>query len=345
MAAPLSIAKPNVTPLRDALPVSVAGLGVALPDEVVTNADWAAKLDTSDEWIVTRTGIRERRRAAPHQATSDLALHAASAALADAGLEASDIGVIILATTTPDHLIPQTAPIVAGRLGLEVPAFDVGAGCSGFVYGLAVAASLAMTGLAQPVLLIGAETLTRVIDPSDRQTAVLFGDGAGACILHGNGSGSIGPFDLGSDGTLAGTLVVPAGGARAPTTTETVAANRHVLLMRGREVYRHAVTRMSASASLVLQRAGVRAADINLLVGHQANARILDAVAHRLGIRDEQAFMCVERYGNTSAASIPIALDEARTAGRLHPGTRVLLTAFGAGLTWGSCLLTWPASR
>ncbi|MFN2556019.1 MAG: beta-ketoacyl-ACP synthase III [Nitriliruptorales bacterium] len=351
MAAPLTFATaldgPAIASVPGALAVAVTGLGVSLPEEIVTNADWASRLDTSDEWIVTRTGIHERRRAAPHEATSDLATSAASAALADAGMDGGDVGAIVLATTTPDHVIPQTAPVVAARLGLEVPAFDIGAGCSGFVYGLAVAASLAMTGLARPVLLVGAETLTRVIDPSDRQTAVLFGDGAGACVLTACSEsvwGSVGPFDLGSDGTQADALVVPAGGARTPATPETVAANRHVLLMRGREVYRHAVTRMSASASSVLQRAGMGAGDVDLLVGHQANARILDAVAQRLGIRDEQAFVCVERYGNTSAASIPIALDEARAAGRLQPGTRVLLTAFGAGLTWGSCLLTWPGT-
>ncbi|MDP8960222.1 MAG: ketoacyl-ACP synthase III [Actinomycetota bacterium] len=345
-----SPATPNLTPMEGELAVAVTGLGVALPEEVVSNADWAASLDTSDEWIVSRTGIRERRRAAPNEATSDLAIRAATAALADAGLDARDIGVIVVATTTPDHLVPQTAPLVAARLGLEVPAFDVGAGCSGFVYGLAVAAGLATSGLADPVLLVGAETMTRVIDPTDRQTAVLFGDGAGACILsahapEGTALGSVGPFDLGSDGALADALMVPAGGVREPASHETVAANRHVVLMRGREVYRHAVTRMSASAWVVLQRAGLQAADVDVLVGHQANARILAAVAQRLGIRDEQAFVCVERYGNTSAASIPIALEEARTAGRLRRGTRVLLTSFGAGLTWGSCLLTWAAAE
>lgn len=323
------------------LAVGVVGLGVALPDEIVTNDDWARTLDTSDEWIRTRTGIRERRRAAPDVATSDLALQAGIAALDDAGLEAGEIGAIVVATTTPDHLVPQTAPLVAGRLGLEVPAFDVGAGCTGFVYGLAVAGSLVATGLTGRVLLIGAETMTRIIDPTDRETAVLFGDGAGAVVL-GTSDVGMGPFDLGSEGDESQILCVPAGGARRPVDAAVLDDGTHMLTMKGREVYRSAVTRMAASSRAVLAAADLEIGDIDLFVGHQANARILDAVASRLGIADERAFLVVDRYGNTSSASIPIALADAREAGRLRPGTRLLLTAFGAGLTWGSCLMTWP---
>jgi 3-oxoacyl-[acyl-carrier-protein] synthase III len=322
------------------LPVGVLGLGVALPPEIVTNDDWAQTLDTSDEWIRTRTGIRERRRAAPDVATSDLALEAGQAALDDAGLTVADVDAVVVATTTPDHIIPQTAPLVAGRMGIEAPAFDVGAGCTGFVYGLAVAGSLVTTGLADRLLLIGAETLTRVVDPGDRETAILFGDGAGAVVL-GDGDGTLGPFDLGALGDLDGILWAPAGGTREPASEDTVQAGRHSLRMRGREVYRHAVTKMAASSRAVLDSAGLKPGDVDLFVGHQANARILDAVASRLGIDEDHAYLVVDRYGNTSAASIPIALSDARSDGRLAPGTTVLLTAFGAGLTWGSCLMRW----
>ncbi|HEX2026531.1 MAG TPA: beta-ketoacyl-ACP synthase III [Nitriliruptorales bacterium] len=321
------------------LPVDVAGIGVALPEEVVTNDDWAAVLDTSDEWIVSRTGIRERRRADPGQATSDLAVDAAVAALADAGVDAADLAAVVLATTTPDHVIPQTAPLVAARLGSEAAAFDVGAGCSGFVYGLAVAAGMAVGLLPGPVLVIGAETLTRWIDRAERDTAVLFGDGAGAFVLR-PGAGALGPFDLGCDGSLADIVFVPAGGSRRPPGA-TVAARDLTLRMEGRAVYRQAVRRMVSSSQAVLESAGLGVQDVDLLVGHQANARILEAVAGRLGIGEERAFICVDRYGNTSAASIPLALHEARTQGRVRDGDRVLLTAFGAGLTWGSCLLVW----
>lgn len=337
MALPLSSPTAATTGVLHA---AVAGLGVGLPDEVVTNDDWAALLDTSDEWITSRTGIRERRRVDADEATSDLAVRAAVSALADAGVAPSAIDAVVLATTTPDHVVPQTAPTVADALGLRCSAFDVGAGCSGFVYGLAVVASMVSAGLAGRVLLIGAETMTRVVDAGDRTTAVLFGDGAGAFVVDGS-SAAIGPFDLGSDGALAPVLMIPAGGTRRPADADTVEEGAHTLRMNGREVYRQAVTSMTASSQVVLEAAGVGIADVDLFVGHQANARILDAVASRLGIDDDQAHVAVDRFGNTSAASIPIALADARDAGRLHAGDRVLLTAFGAGLTWGSCLLEW----
>lgn len=330
-------------PLTGSLPVGVLGMGGALPAEVVTNDDWTASLDTSDEWITSRTGIRERHRAAPDEATSDLAVRAARAAVDDAAIEVEDLGAVIVATTSPDHLLPQTAPIVAAALGTHAPAFDLGAACSGFVYGLSVAARLVTTDGA-PVLLIGAETLTRLIDPEDRTTAVLFGDGAGACVV-GSGAGSLGPFELGSDGSLADLLIVPAGGTRQPADDGTVARREHFIRMQGQEIYRHAVTRMTGSSSAVLERAGITTDDVDLLIGHQANARILDAVASRLGLDDQRAVVVVDRHGNTSAASIPLALVEARDDGRLRDGARVLLTAFGAGVTWGSCLLTWEEPR
>ena len=324
------------------LPVTIRGLGSYLPERVVTNDDLAARLDTSDEWIRTRTGIRERHYAAPEEATSDLALQAARRALEDAGCTPEDIDVLIVATTTPDHPVPATAPIVAAKLGLTRTAFDLNAACSGFVYGLQVGATLAAAGAR--VLLIGAETLTRYVDHDDRSIAVLFGDGAGAVVLEGREGASIGPFDLGSDGSEVEILWMRAGGAREPFDPVLHAEASSRMSMRGGDVYRHAVTRMSASSQAVLDAAGMSVDDIDLLVGHQANQRILEAVGQRLGVPEDISYMTVDRHGNTSAASIPLALDDARRAGRLRPGARVLLTAFGGGLTWGSCLLTWEGT-
>jgi 3-oxoacyl-[acyl-carrier-protein] synthase-3 len=321
---------------------TIVGLGVYLPDRVVTNDDLAMRLDTSDEWIRTRTGIRERHYAAPDQATSDLALHASVAALEDAGLTPADLDVIIVATTTPDHPIPATAPTVAARLGLTCAAFDLNAACSGFVYGLHIAAGLAASG--STVLLVGAETLTRYVDPDDRSIAVLFGDGAGAVILRPDPSAALGPFDLGADGTDLEILWMRAGGSREPFDPVLHADPSSRMSMRGGDVYRHAVTRMTSSSQLVLEQAGVSITDVDLLVGHQANARILDAVAERLGIDGARCHITVDQHGNTSAASIPLALADARATGVLTPGMRVLLTAFGGGLTWGSCLLEWSTA-
>jgi 3-oxoacyl-[acyl-carrier-protein] synthase-3 len=319
--------------------VGIVGLGAYLPERVVTNDDLARIMDTSDEWIRTRTGIRERRHAAPEEATSDLALAAARAALADAGLAPSDVDVLIVATTTPDHPIPATAPTVAAALGLEVAAFDLNAACSGFVYGLDVASRLAETGAT--VLLIGAETLTRYIDPADRSVAVLFGDGAGAVVLQARPGAELGPFDLGSDGTDVPMLWMRAGGSREPFDAALHADVAARIGFRGGDVYRHAVARMTASSLKVLAAAGRGVEDVDLMVGHQANRRILEAVAERLGIAAERCQLSVEHHGNTSAASIPLALADARAAGLLQPGTRLLFTAFGGGLTWGSCLMTW----
>jgi 3-oxoacyl-[acyl-carrier-protein] synthase III len=322
------------------LPVAVAGLGAHLPEQVVTNDDLAERLDTSDEWIRTRTGIAQRHVAATDVATADLATAAARSTLSDAGLEVDDLAMLVVATTTPDHLIPGTAPLVAERLGTQVAAMDLNAACSGFVYGLQVAGSLAATGGA-PVLLIGAETLTRVVDPEDRATAVPFGDGPGAAVLVPRAGARLGPFALGADGSDPAMLWRQAGGTRQPTTAGDLAAGRHLLSMRGGDVYRHAVVRMADAASDVLARADLDVGDVDLLIGHQANARIIEAVRTRLGVAPERSHVTVDRHANTSAASIPLALADARDAGRLQPGDRVLLAAFGAGLTWGACLLTW----
>ena len=321
-------------------PVAIAGLGARLPDRVVTNDDLAEVLDTSDEWIRTRTGIRERHVAAPEEATSDLATAAARDALRDAGLAATDLAAVIVATTSPDHQVAATAPLVASALGVTAPAFDLNAACSGFVYALRVASGMVATGDGA-VLVIGAETLTRIADPEDRSTAVLFGDGAGAVVLVPDDDARLGPFSLGADGEGASMLWTPSGGTRRPFDAEVLADRSHYLSMRGGDVYRNAVVRMADSAREVLAQAGLEVADVDLLVGHQANVRILDAVAARLGLPTELSHISVDRHGNTSAASIPLALVDARAQGKLRDGATVLLAAFGAGLTWGACLLTW----
>ena len=315
------------------------GLGVAVPSRVVTNDDLAATLDTSDEWVRTRTGIAERRIAEPGVATADLAVEAGAEALKRAEV---DVGAVVVATCTADRTIPGIGPEVASRLGLgTIPALDVNAACAGFVYALSVASGLIASGVADGVLVAGAETMSRVTDFSDRSTAVLFGDGAGAVVLargEPGEPGEVGPYDLGSDGEGADLLEVPGGGSRRPLDAAALAEGAQYLKMDGREVYRQAVRRMVASSEAVLAKAGLTAGDVDRLVGHQANARILEAVADRLGIGEERRFLNVARYGNTSAASIPLALADAELAA----GEQVLLTAFGAGMSWGSTLLRWP---
>ena len=318
----------------------IRGLGTAVPSRVVTNDELAATLDTTDEWVRTRTGIAERRIADAGTATADLAVEAGAEALKAAGEQAD---AVVVATCTPDRSLPGIGPEVAARLGLgTVSAFDVNAACTGFVYGLSVSAGLIAGDIADRVLLIGAETMSRITDFSDRGTAVLFGDGAGAVLLSrgaADEAGAVGPFDLGSDGDSADLLCVPAGGSRRPTDPAAIASHDTFLQMDGREVYRQAVRRMVGSSRKVLERAGLTVADVDRLVGHQANARILDAVADRLGVAPERRFVNVARYGNTSAASIPLALADAG----LEPGEQVLLTAFGAGMSWGSTVVRWPS--
>jgi 3-oxoacyl-[acyl-carrier-protein] synthase III len=326
------------------MPVRLAGLGSHLPKKVVTNDDLAKTLDTNDEWIRTRTGIRERRVLPADWATSDLAVAAAREALADANMTIDDIDTILVATTTPDHTIPGTAPIVAAKLGTEAGAFDVNAACSGFLYGLRVGSSMVATG-DEAILVIGAEALTRIVDPGDRSVAILFGDGAGAAVLVPDETAGLGPFDLGADGRDPSMLWTEAGGTRTPVDESVLSAKTNMLTMRGGDVYRHAVARMTASSKSVIERAGLSVDDIDLFIGHQANIRILEAVGHRLGVPGERTHITVDRHGNTSAASVPLALADARDAGRLQPGDTVLLTAFGAGLTWGSCLLRWQVSE
>ncbi|GHF59510.1 3-oxoacyl-[acyl-carrier-protein] synthase-3 [Amycolatopsis bartoniae] len=319
----------------------LAGLGAWLPPRVVDNHELSRRLDTSDEWIRTRTGIRERRVADPEMSTVDLAVQAGANALRSAGSDVVD--ALVLATSTADHLCPASAPQVASGLGLNgVAALDVNAVCSGFVYALATAGGLIAAGVAGRVLVIGADVFSRMCDPDDRSTVPIFGDGAGAVVLRAGSAdepGAIGPFDLHSDGELAELLIVPAGGARQ---RESADRHDHFLSMQGTAVYRHACARMAESARTVLERAGLDVSEVDRFVGHQANLRILHATAKQLGLPEDRVVANIGHTGNTSAASIPLALADACEDGSLVPGHRVLMAAFGAGLTWGSTLLTWP---
>jgi 3-oxoacyl-[acyl-carrier-protein] synthase-3 len=321
----------------------LTSLGTALPPRVVTNEEIAQRLDTSDEWIRTRTGITQRHVVDPGTATSDLAVEAAAQVLN--GTEGG-IDLVVLATTTPDQPCPATAPTVAARLGLgTVPAYDIAAVCSGFVYALAAGAGAIAAGIADRVLVIGAETFTSIINPADRTTAPIFGDGAGAVVLRAGTAdepGALHGFDLGSDGTLASLIQVPAGGSRQRSSGRPAEKADTYFAMAGKQVFKAAVQRMAESSRAVLDRTGWTAESVDWLVGHQANVRILHAVADSVGVPAEKAVVNLDRVGNTSAASIPLALADAAADGRLRAGQRILLTAFGGGATWGSVSLTWP---
>jgi 3-oxoacyl-[acyl-carrier-protein] synthase-3 len=326
--------------------VRVAGWGRALPVRTVTNHDLAARLDTTDAWIVDRSGIRERRWSGPGETTGPLATAAARRALERAGIAAAAVDLVVVATTTPEQPVPSTAALVSAALGTTAGALDVNAACAGFVYALTSTAALLQAGVARTAVLVGAETMTSIVDPDDRGTAVLFGDGAAALVLTGRpGTEPGGPglvaSDLVNDPDGIDLLVVPAGGAGLPASAATVEARQHYLRMDGREVFRRAVRAVEASIVRTLDRAGCRADDIALFVPHQANARIVDAVLARTGLDPARTSGSVERYGNTSAASIPLALAEAAEAGTLTPGDLVLLCGFGAGLTVGTALWRW----
>jgi len=321
---------------------SIAGVGIALPRARRTNADLAARVDTSDAWIRERTGIRERRVAGLGETTATLAVAAGGAALEDAGVAPDDVDLLVVATATPEQPIPHTAAFVAADLGMRCGSFDLAAGCSGFLYSLVVGASMLGAQGTARVLVVGSETLSRVIDPDDRTTCILFGDGAGAALLEPvDGDRGLLAWDHGTDGSAAGILGIRAGGSRRPTSAETVAGGEHWLHMAGQEVFRRAVRAVVASITATLGRTGHRPGEIDWFVPHQANARIVDAAAQRLAIPPERCVQNIEWYGNTSAASIPIALREALDDGRLRDGDLVLLAGFGAGMTWGSALLRW----
>ncbi len=323
------------------VPAEIAGLGLAVPPNVLTNADLETLVDTDDEWITTRTGIRERRIAGAGETTATLAATAARRALDSAGIGPDEVDLLMVGTVTPDYPLPSTACVVQDRLGMHgIPAMDVVAGCAGFVYLLATASGFLATGTVRNVLVVGAETLSRVTDYTDRSTCILFGDGAGAAVLR-TGEHGVRAWSIGADGGRAGLLRTPAGGSRQPTTARTVASRQHFIQMEGREVFKGAVTEMGASSLTAIERAGLTPDDIDLVIPHQANQRIIEATARRLRAPADRVVSNVARYGNTSAASIPIALTEAWQEGRVKPGQRLLLTAFGAGLSWGSAVVDW----
>jgi 3-oxoacyl-[acyl-carrier-protein] synthase-3 len=323
--------------------VRIAGVGHHVPKGVLTNADLEKLLDTSDEWITTRTGMKERHVATADEPTSEIAVKAARNAIASAGIEPKDVDCIIVATVTPDYTFPATACIVGSKLGIEgVPAFDIEIACSGFIYGLTVAASLVRTGVFKRVLLIGAEELSRIINYTDRSTAVLFGDGAGAVVLEASEQDSFLASELGADGSNPSHLYVEVGGtATAEITAEDIATKRNKVVMNGREVFRFAVTKMIEATNIALDRAKIAPRDVTWLIPHQANRRIIDAAAKHLDMPSDRVVINIDRYGNTSSASIPIALSETVASGKLKDGDVILFVGFGGGLSWGAVAWRW----
>jgi 3-oxoacyl-[acyl-carrier-protein] synthase-3 len=323
----------------------ISGVGGWVPPHIVTNHDLSSRLNISDQWIRSRTGISERRVISKDMATSDLAFEAAARAL-KMSTDSSSIDAVVLATTTPDWQCPATAPDIAFRLGLSrVAAFDVSAVCSGFLYALAVAQGLIAAETADRVLVIGADAFTTIVNPSDRDTAIIFGDGAGAAILRAGSSdelGALGPVVLGSDGELHDLAIVPAGGSRQRSTGLSAEPDDLFLHMNGRQTFRHAIERMSSASRQAVSAAGWNMHDVDRLVAHQANVRIMDMVAAELEIPGNRLLSNIDHVGNTCAASIPLLLAEATEDGRLTAGQRILMTAFGGGLTWGATTLTWP---
>jgi len=328
--------------------VVIRATGRYLPERVFTNHEFEAFLDTSDDWIVQRTGIRERHLAAPAEKNSDMGLAAARQCLERAGLDAGEIDLLIVPTVTPDTVFPATANWLQGKLGNNRAwSFDLNAGCSGFIYGLSVATALLRTGQARRCLLVGSEKMSALCDFTDRSTCVLFGDGAACLLLEAvepdrNPQGyGIKEFAMGTEGQHAEFLYQPAGGSSQPPTVTSVLAHQHYIHMLGRDVYVHAVRRMEQTINDVLAKGGAVAQDIAWFIPHQANARIIETINERMGLPSERFYVNIDRYGNTTSATIPICLDELDQAGQLKPGDKLVLFTFGTGLTWGSCLLTW----
>ena len=323
--------------------IRISGSGFYMPDKVLTNADLEKMVDTNDEWIVTRTGIRERHVLSAEQATSDLGIEAAKKALKSAHADIKDIDLILVATNTPDTIFPSTACwIQKGLKAPHVPAFDLQAGCTGFLYGMIVAEAMILSGRARRILLVGADALTRITNWEDRATCVLFGDGAGAFVLEESKdeSGMLSHF-WGADGTLGELLTLPGGGSRFPASVETVANKLHYLQMKGNEVFKHAVKRMGEAADQALKRAGLKKEDIAFLIPHQANIRIIDATGERAGIPKEKVYANIDRTGNMSVATIPTCVQELKDQGRLKKGDILVLDAFGAGFTWAAVVYRW----
>lgn len=321
----------------------ITGLGFSVPEKTLTNFDLEKIVDTTDEWIRTRTGMVERHIADESTATSDLCTEAAKKALAHANLKSKDVDVIIVATVTPDTLFPSTGCYIQKRLGATLAAaFDISAACSGFLYGLTIADALIKSGLYKNILVIGAETLSKITDWTDRSTCVLFGDGAGAAVVQpSDGKRGILKTFIGSDGRLTDLLMIPGGGSRIPTSQETIDQRLHYIKMEGQDVFKHAVKAMGDAAVNILKSAGLTSDELGLMIPHQANNRIIQATAKRIKLPMEKVFINVEKYGNTSAASIPIALAEADEQGRLKKGDYCLLVSFGGGFTTGAVLLKY----
>lgn len=326
-------------------PVSITGLGVHVPERVLTNDELATMVDTSDEWIRTRTGIRERRVAGPDEAMTDVALPAARRALEQAGADAAEIDYLVVATVTPDTMFPTTSALMADALGApQAAAYDLLAGCTGFMYALVQAYGMVASGLSHKALVVGGDVLSKIVDWSDRSTCVLFGDGAGAVVLERVDEGGFLGFELGADGGGGQHLALPAGGSRLPTTADTVAERRHFVTMNGREVFKFATRVMVSSAEALLAECNETMDDVDVYVPHQANVRIIDHATKKLGVPGEKTVVNVEHYGNTSSGSIPLALADGSDDGRIEPGKLVLMTGMGAGLTWGSALIRWTHS-
>jgi 3-oxoacyl-[acyl-carrier-protein] synthase III len=323
--------------------VSIIGTGSYVPERILTNRELEKIVETSDEWIRTRTGISERRIAAPEEATSDMATNAALAAMSQAGVSAEQIDLIIVATVTPDMFFPATACWVQKKLGaIRAACFDVSAACSGFIYAMEIAQQFISNHVYNTVLIIGADKLRSIVDWSDRNTCVLFGDGAGAAILR-NRSASHGVIatHMGSDGEFSDILFMPGGGSRCPITSANVDQKLNTIKMLGKETYKQAVTAMSDAADRALESAGLKYEDIACVIPHQANMRIIEAIAHRMGLPVDKFYVNLEKYGNTSAAAVAIALDEAHRHGRFKIGDYILLVVFGGGLTWASSVIQW----
>ena len=321
----------------------IIGTGHYVPDKVLTNVDLEKIVDTSDEWITTRTGIKERRITDDKTASSDLAVRAVETALEDAGWKPTDVDLVLVGTVTPDHVFPSTACLIASRLGMStIPAYDFSAGCSGFIYGLIQARSMIESGMMDRIIVVGVETLTKITNWTDRNSCVLFGDGAGAVAVSSEGSGGLlGGYHWGADGSLGDLLIMRGGGSRMPASEKTVAENLHTIDMQGREIFKFAVRAMRDSCLKALEDDGTQKSEVDLLISHQANNRIIEATARALELKPEQVFVNIHKYGNTSAASIPIALDEACRSGVISPPKTVVLAAFGAGLTWAGIILKW----
>lgn len=322
--------------------VQIVGSGSYVPDNIVTNADLRERYGFDPDWIEQRTGIFARRHASRDQATSDLAVEAAKRAIDNAGVQAADIDLLVVGTFTPDHLCPSTACLVQEKLGLDVPAFDLSAACSGFVYSLATASQYVATGNSKLALVIGADCCSRIVNPLDKKIAPLFGDGAGAVLVsRGSSEQGLLSYQLGSDGGGGPLLECSAAGSRNPVSIDDVTAGRQFLNMDGKNVFMWAVRVVEDTIRLVLEKSGTRLEDVSCFLLHQANARILDHVVEKLGVPREKVLMQVDRYGNTSAGSIPLVLDEASRARRIRSGDTVLMCGFGAGLTWGTALFRW----